>query len=83
MDLNANLVRSFGVQHAVKDEAIGIAVDPDGNVYVSYGKDAPIRVYSSEGKLIGTFGNSGSKAGQLDGPTGLWIDSAKPPLCRR
>lgn len=75
MDLNANALRSFRVQHALKDEAIGMAVDADANVYLSYAGNSGIRVYSPQGKVLGTFGNDGSKAGQVGGPTGLWIDS--------
>ena len=64
----------------------GIAVASDGNVYASdeatnlikcFSPDRifPHPTYDEDGEAIGVWGESGSREGQLDGPSGIAFDS--------
>jgi len=52
----------------------GLAVDRDGNIYVSDVAESVIRIYNRGGGLPVSFGRKGSRAGEFSSPTGLWID---------
>jgi DNA-binding beta-propeller fold protein YncE len=53
----------------------GLAVDNDGNIYISYVAKSIIGVYKPDGTPIGTFGQSGSRIGEFLAPRGLWVDA--------
>src|SRR5262245_66315466 len=54
----------------------GIAVDLDGNVYVSdYAFDRIVK-FAPDGTVVGQWGAPGSAPGQFNGPFGLAIDAS-------
>ena len=78
MDLQCNLLGGFSVQKASYLEAgreNGLGLDEHGNVYISYVGTSEVRVYSTAGGLIGSFGQNGSRMGEFSAPGGLWVDA--------
>lgn len=78
MDLQCHLLTSFSVQKASYREASsknGLALDEHGYVYISYAGTSEVRVYSSAGGLMATFGQDGSRLGEFSAPSGLWVDA--------
>ena len=53
----------------------GLAVDGDGNIYISYIAASAIGIYKSDGTPMGTFGQLGSRIGEFLDPRGLWVDA--------
>ncbi len=49
----------------------GIAVGPSGNIYVTDSKNSVVKIYSSDGSPVGSFGS-----GVLNFPTGIFADSS-------
>jgi sugar lactone lactonase YvrE len=49
----------------------GIALDPDGLIYLSYMGQHKIAVYSEEGKLVREWGKKGAGDGELSQPGGI------------
>ncbi len=54
----------------------GIAVDPDGNVYVADTGNQRILKLDSDGQLIVEWGGSGAGEGEFNEPLGITIDNA-------
>ena len=54
----------------------GMALGPDGNLYVSDEALNRISVFSTDGEFISSWGSPGSGDGQLDRPSGLRFDGA-------
>ena len=52
----------------------GIALDSEGNIYCSEEFQNKIFVFNEDGEEIGSWGESGSGQGQLNGPSGLAVD---------
>lgn len=53
-----------------------LAIAPNGDVYVGDGYGSYyVNHYNSKGEYIRSFGGSGSDAGQLNEPHGIWMDS--------
>ncbi|RUA32520.1 MAG: 6-bladed beta-propeller, partial [Chloroflexi bacterium] len=53
----------------------GLAIDSDGNVYVSeYGNDR-IQVFGRQGRFLRKWGREGNGDGEFSQPQGLAIDS--------
>jgi DNA-binding beta-propeller fold protein YncE len=79
LDTECNLMGSFSIPHG-SDPLIGrengLSADQQGNLYVSSIYGSVIRAFSPDGRLLATFGQSGLRVGEFEGPTGLWIDSA-------
>ena len=50
-----------------------VAVDADGNVYVSDTGNKRVRVYTADGQYLRDIGSAGSELGQLDEPAGLAV----------
>ncbi len=55
----------------------GLGIDSEGNIYVADTSAHRIRIYSPDGKLIRKFGKRGSKDGELNFPTHLWVKGEK------
>ena len=53
----------------------GLAVDNDGNIYISYVASSIISMYQPNGTPLGTFGQPGSRVGEFRAPRGLYVDS--------
>jgi len=51
-----------------------IALDKEGNVYISDSLNAKVRIYSPEGKLIRSFGERGNTIGTFANPRGIAVD---------
>jgi tripartite motif-containing protein 71 len=54
----------------------GVAVDQNGNVYVSDYDDARIQVFDSSGNFVRKWGWHGTDAGELRQPVGVAVDDA-------
>lgn len=54
---------------------VGVAVDQDGNVYVSDTWNTRIQVFDADGTFIRTFGEAGDGPGYFARPKGLSIDA--------
>ncbi|NPB08457.1 MAG: 6-bladed beta-propeller [Aquificae bacterium] len=52
-----------------------IALDGEGNVYVSDSLNAKVRIYSPDGKLMRSFGERGNTIGTFANPRGIAVDS--------
>lgn len=65
--LGVDDVQFFGPNH--------LAVDADGNLYVTEFSGGRILVFSPDGELIHQWAGGGNEVGQLAGPTGIAVDS--------
>ena len=52
----------------------GIALDSDGNIYVSESYYDHVLIYNPQGNLLMSIGGSGSAPGRFAQPTGIWVD---------
>ncbi len=78
MDLDCNLRQTFTVgegDYRHENTESGLTIDEDGNIYLSDVATSRIMVYGRDGRLLASFGQEGSRAGEFVGPTGLWLDS--------
>lgn len=55
--------------------AEGIAVDSQGNIFVSDKYNNRVNKFDSQGIFVTSFGSYGTEDGQFSGPTGIAIDS--------
>jgi sugar lactone lactonase YvrE len=53
----------------------GLALDPDGNLYVCDTLNNRIEIFDADGKFISTFGKAGDGPGYFSRPKGVAIDS--------
>ena len=53
----------------------GIAVNPDGNLYVLDSGNSRVEQFSPDGKYVSQFGTSGKGPGQLKKPAAMTLDS--------
>jgi len=53
----------------------GVAVDPDGNLYVCDTLNNRIEIFDADGKFVSTFGKAGDGPGYFARPKGVAIDS--------
>jgi len=58
------------------DSPTGIAVDPNGNVFVADTNNGRIEKFSPTGAFLDIIGTKGSGQGQLAAPNGIAVDSA-------
>jgi len=75
LDFDGNRIGYYRVVVGVAGEN-GLAVDRDGNIYISYVAKSIIGVYKPDGTPMGTFGQSGSRIGEFLAPRGLWVDAS-------
>ncbi len=80
-DLDGKLLRQFNT-HTSSTPGIpsltvemGLAADPEGNIYLSNFSDSGVRIFNREGKIVGSFGSQGEKEGQFHSPTGIWVQN--------
>ena len=79
MDLECNLLSGFNIANPSADDRDrdnGLALDSRGNIYVAYADTSEARMYNRVGKLVASFGQAGSKAGEFSAPRGLWFDAS-------
>ena len=78
MDLQCQPVAQFSIPAVpgppIIDE-VGLSVDLAGKIYVSPWCCSHIRIYSRDGSLLSSFGQTGVEIGEFDSPAGLWIDA--------
>ena len=74
LDFDGNRIGYYRVVVGV-DRENGLAVDRDGNIYISYVARSIIGVYKPDGTPMGTFGQPGSRIGEFLAPRGLWVDA--------
>ena len=53
----------------------GLALDPDGNLYVCDTLNNRVEIFDADGKFISTFGKAGDGPGYFSRPKGVAIDS--------
>jgi len=75
LDAGGHFQHEFYVPDA--DRRSGLAMDEDGRIYVSDAVVNRIQVFSREGRLLHTFGQMGTKAGEFEEAAGLWADSGR------
>jgi sugar lactone lactonase YvrE len=79
MDLEYNLLSGFNIANPSadhRDRDNGLALDSRGNIYVAYADTSEVRMYDRVGRLVASFGQAGSKAGEFSAPRGLWFDAS-------
>ncbi|MGE5206073.1 MAG: hypothetical protein ACM3PW_10685, partial [Chlamydiota bacterium] len=77
LDLQGRVLRQFRTPNdndSPPDHA-GMAIDSQGDIYISDEMKGMVRVYSQEGKLLSVFGRAGSKIGEFSRPLGVWVDA--------
>jgi DNA-binding beta-propeller fold protein YncE len=75
LDFDGNRISCYRVVVGVDTEN-GLAVDRDGNIYISYVARSMISMYKPDGTPMGTFGQAGRKIGEFLAPRGLWVDAS-------
>lgn len=69
---------SIGNAKIKLNQPMGVTTDPDGNIYVADSGNREIKVFSSEGKFMYSFGTKGPKNSLLKYPYGLaFIDQQR------
>jgi DNA-binding beta-propeller fold protein YncE len=58
------------------DSPVGIAIDPNGNVFVADTNNGRIEKFSPTGAFLDIIGTKGSGQGQLGAPNGIAVDHA-------
>jgi sugar lactone lactonase YvrE len=74
---NGNLLRTIGKPGQGPGELggpLGIAVDPEGNVYVSEIVNCRLQKFAPDGKSLKTFGNRGDQPGTFTRPKHIALD---------
>jgi len=75
LDFEGNRTGCYRVAAGI-DRDNGLAVDRDGNIYISYVATSIISIYKPDGTAMGAFGQSGSRSGEFLSPRGLWVDAS-------
>ena len=79
MDLECNLLGGFSVRRGSSyqeaDKENGLALDQQGDIYVSSVGASEVRMYNRVGGLVASFGHAGSRMGEFGAPRGLWVDA--------
>jgi DNA-binding beta-propeller fold protein YncE len=70
------LVSDWGLVDPLGNEAMGLALSPDGRVFVSRRRDSAVEIYSRTGRLLSVLGEYGLDPGQFNIPTGLAVDAS-------
>ena len=63
-----------GAPEAAFEWPVAIAMDAEDNIYVSDEAAHRITVITSDGKLVGSWGERGEGQGELNGPSGIALD---------
>jgi len=73
LDLRGHFRREIKVAYI--DNQSGLAMDDDKNIYVSDPELNHLQVFAPDGHMLYDFGETGTKPGQFDHISGLWVDS--------
>ena len=63
----------YGSEEGAMNEPLGLAVDPEDNVWVADSENSRIEKFNSDGELLLQFGSEGAAAGQLQEPYAITI----------
>lgn len=76
LDLQGHVLRQFSTpnDNASPPDHAGLAIDSEGDLYVSDEVQGMVRVYNQEGKLLNVFGRPGNRIGEFSRPLGVWVD---------
>jgi DNA-binding beta-propeller fold protein YncE len=64
---NGTWIKNFGTHQSAEQDTHGIAVDADGNIFISYHQANVIYKFSPDLTFIKSFGSAGSGDGQFNG----------------
>jgi DNA-binding beta-propeller fold protein YncE len=64
---NGTWIKNFGTHQSAEQDTHGIAVDANGNIFISYHQANVIYKFSPELNFIKSFGSAGSGDGQFNG----------------
>ena len=67
----------FLIQDSEMTSPIGVATDSTGKIYVVDSNDCKVRVFTSNGTLITSFGGKGTANGQMKSATGISVNNDK------
>lgn len=73
LDSSGRFLEGFRVPDV--ENGSGLAMDNDGNIYVSDPHLNHVQVFSHDGQSLYTFGETGTGIGQFNGISGIWVDS--------
>lgn len=73
LDASGRFLKAFRVSDV--ENGSGLAMDNDGNIYVSDPQLNRVQVFSHDGQSLYTFGETGTGIGQFSGISGIWVDS--------
>jgi len=73
LDASGRFVKAFRVPDI--QNGSGLAMDDAGNIYVSDPQLNHVQVFSHDGRLLYTFCETGTGAGEFNGVSSLWVDS--------
>lgn len=78
-DLQCHLLKRFPIRGGNAPPKVverGLALDSDGNIYVSNGGSPALTIYRQDGRVLGGFGRFGQRDREFNAPSGLWIDAS-------
>jgi DNA-binding beta-propeller fold protein YncE len=73
LNVSGRFLKEFSVPDA--ENGSGLAMDDNGNIYVSDPQLNHVQVFNHDGQSLYTFGETGTGAGQFSGISGIWVDS--------
>ena len=75
LDMGGHFRREIKMEEVHTDA--GLALDEEKNIYVSDPQFSGINVFAYDGRFLYRFGRNGTKAGDFDTPSGLWVEAGK------
>lgn len=75
LDLGGHFRREIKLPEVSTDA--GLALDEEKHIYVSDSQLGTIHVFSYDGRLLERIGKSGTQAGELATPSGLWVEAGR------
>ncbi len=75
-DANGAIVSDWGLVDPLGSNAKGVAVGPDGRVFVSRWAASVVEIYSRTGGLLSVLGSEGPDPEQFGAPAGLAVDAS-------
>jgi DNA-binding beta-propeller fold protein YncE len=73
LSVSGRFLKQFSVPDA--ENGSGLAMDDNGNIYVSDPQLNHVQVFNHDGQSLYAFGEAGTGAGQFSGISGIWVDS--------
>jgi DNA-binding beta-propeller fold protein YncE len=70
------IIGRLGIGPGEMQNPVGVALDPNGNVYVVDNHLARVLKFEERGSVVGELGGPGREPGQLDQPSDIAVDAA-------